>query len=103
MIVQLHEKDICAAGLADFFGDDPQAVNIPPDEKEVELCRRFIRETCSPSKTGHSSYGFKHEVERRFGEYISNGAAILAAVREGVEQHRIKIGPNTIIMLEYKK
>ncbi len=60
-----------------------------PDETQVEVARKWIQEHCSASATygKRSSYGLKHEVEQwtHHASYVSNGAFIEAARREGYE------------------
>jgi len=97
----LTKNQICSAGLKDYFEgtDNIDFITQKPDKKMVKLCRKFIREMMSPSKSAiNSSYHLKHEVERWSGVYITNGAFILAALLEGINQVPTSIhSPNTHI------
>jgi hypothetical protein len=54
-----------------------------PDPREIEAARRWLRR-CEPTSTpAFLSYRLKHLVERRCRHFVSNGAAIVAAYREG--------------------
>jgi hypothetical protein len=65
----------------------------PPTE-EVEFCRAYLRQ-CDPTKFPNvGSYGLKHVIENHFETYISNGAAIAAAVLEGFPVEHIGGTPN---------
>lgn len=58
----------------------------PPDEKQVAVCTAWLQEHAKPRKTvnrRYSSYSLKHVAERAAGEYVTNGALILAALRLG--------------------
>lgn len=103
---QKQKLKVTACGLYPAYllaGVDDQSA---PNEIEIEACRRWLRLYATPTKTirrKHGSYGYKHKVEawtrttnREFhqvdprgrawvGEYlyISNGAFIEAAHREG--------------------
>jgi hypothetical protein len=72
----------------------------PPDAEEVQACRRWIRKHVDPSaaiREDHTSYGFKHLVEETIESYVSNGAFIEAARREGYEIVRDSEGsPNAL-------
>lgn len=56
-----------------------------PNEAQVAFCIEWLRIYTSPRESFNkiSSYGFKHIVERWAGNYIANGAFILAAFNEG--------------------
>jgi hypothetical protein len=57
-----------------------------PVEEEVALCMAWLEQFATPRKTVNprmGSYGLKHVVERWAGNYVSNGAFILAAHRLG--------------------
>jgi len=63
-----------------------------PQEQQVVLCVEWLLQYATPRKTANlkiGSYGLKHIVENWAKTYISNGAFILAARRQGV-----KIVPN---------
>lgn len=60
----------------------------PPEASQVEAARVFLRKYGIQTKTVRKilgSYGWKHVAEKQMGEYISNGAFILAAVLEGIK------------------
>jgi hypothetical protein len=82
-VSQPYER-ITAEGLHPFAscrGDTD-----PPDERQVETCRRWLRLFAEPRKTinlRYDSYGHKHRVEHWTRAYISNGALVEAARREG--------------------
>lgn len=68
--------------------------DVAPSEKEVEICQQYLEEIAIRSKTinfNHTSYGWKHEVERWYerkydrGIHIYNGAFILAAWKFGLK------------------
>lgn len=70
-----------------------------PDERQIEICRTWLRLFAERTRSFrgrsvHSSYHWKHQVEdwtdrtKRQREYISNGAFIEAALREGFEARR---------------
>jgi hypothetical protein len=70
----------------------------PPDPKQVELCREWIRLHCSPRKSiNHHAYSYalKHAVESwlrnaKRPAYITNGAFIAAAIAEGYRYRRAR-------------
>lgn len=50
-----------------------------------------------PDRRGVNSYRLKHEVERRAGRYVANGAAIAACLLSGIDVRReADDGPNAI-------
>lgn len=108
----ITENDICTAGLKDFYTGASGSINdskysgTPPDPVMVELCREFIRTWVAPTSCGkvrNSSYHMKHEVERWAGQYITNGAFILAALREGLQQEPTDgNSPNTWVYIKKK-
>jgi len=64
--------------------------NSPLLEEQVNICRKWIRYYARPSKkynTAAFSYGLKHQVEKAYNTYVSNGAFIQAAFLEG---YRVK-------------
>jgi len=83
-------------------GIEPEPGPDPRDEN-VEVCRRFLRQLCSPSDDStHGSYGLKHIVERWAPTtgYVSNGALIQAADELGYQYDIRGSGPNVDIYLE---
>jgi hypothetical protein len=71
----------------------------PPDPREVEICKRWLRRNAAPRKTMNPrshSYCLKHVVERAAGNYVTNGALISAAIEIGYRCKRIRGGPNAI-------
>lgn len=72
----------------------------PPDERQVEVCRRFLSR-CERTKHPHlHSYGLKHVVEGWADEYVSNGALIEAARREHIAFAVARSGdPNAMLCL----
>lgn len=78
-IEQVTARDIDAEGIR--WGRP--AAN-PVDLSEVELCKQFFG-MCTRKKTPEpSSYRLKHMIQAWAGSYISNGAAIRAAVECGL-------------------
>jgi len=58
------------------------------DEKEVSLCKKWIKKYITPRKTINTkkgSYNLKGLVEKDTSTYISNGAFIKAAIELGYE------------------
>lgn len=79
--------------------DSPDAGGINPEE--FALCVRWIRARCDRLRTvarsGRTSYGYKHDVERDTGYYVTNGAFIAAAVYCGYAMERVAPNnPNAI-------
>ncbi len=75
------------------------------DEKEIEICKRWISTFISPRTTlnnQYSSYGMKHLVEDWAETYVSNGAFIAAAIDLG---YRYKQGqaksPNAVFNMSF--
>ena len=64
-----------------------------PQAEQIALCRewlsRFAEKTIA-IRSRHSSYFYKHKVEQWAGEYISNGAFIVAAIAEGHRAKRVR-------------
>lgn len=55
-----------------------------PDPDQIELCENWLKENSTARKTNRIfSYALKHIVEENVGTYISNGAAIQAAINIG--------------------
>ena len=79
-------KNICDNGFTNNSAEllDPQHRIV---EKQVVICRRFINTFLEPATvfSRTNSYAWKHYVEKMSGEYISNGAFIMAAALEGIE------------------
>lgn len=65
-----------------------------PPAKEVETCRAYLRQCDRTNLPKVGSYGLKHVIENYFDTYISNGAAIVAAVLEGFPVQHIPGTPN---------
>ena len=67
----------------------------PPVPSEVELCRDWLLLYATPATScgRRSSYGLKHDVEKWAGRYVSNGAFILAALKNG---YRVRSWPDSI-------
>jgi len=65
----------------------------PPSENEIATCRTWLRLFAAPTKriqTAFGSYYLKHLVEHWGGRlYVSNGAFIEAAKREGYRFKRV--------------
>lgn len=49
-------------------------------------------------RRARTSYGLKHELERRAGAYISNGALIVAALALGIEIKRMAGSPRNALI-----
>lgn len=67
-------------GSQGLIWDDSPAWPVP--RRQVELCMRFLelcKKTTAINGKSPGSYRVKHAVEAYFGEYISNGALIIAA------------------------
>ncbi len=58
----------------------PEEKNLPK-ENEVALCKQFLSQIGQNKQFSGSrtSYGYKHDVEKFFDQYVSNGAFIQAA------------------------
>lgn len=93
----LKETDVTGLGVG--IKDDA------PPEKEVRLCRRWLRKFATPTRdiehTRAHSYELKHRVEdwtQIMGgmEYVSNGAFIIAAIREGYRAVKVRFRPDSI-------
>jgi hypothetical protein len=84
------EYEVSANGI---YGRPP-----PVDEKQVALCREWLRAFIRPRtrfNAEYSSYVLKHRVQAWADEYVSNGAFIVAAMREGYRvQPRGKLNAN---------
>lgn len=63
----------------------------------IDLCCQYINEHGIPRTWG--SYGFKHEIERIFNHYITNGQVMLAAVICGYTLVRIRNTQNCTFRL----
>ncbi|PHR45992.1 MAG: hypothetical protein COA32_12165 [Fluviicola sp.] len=78
------------------FDDELQSFDESPflNNKTVKLIRSFLSENFSKSKSinkTYSSYGLKHIVEYKIGEYISNGELIYSMFMEGFDLKRHNI------------
>ena len=72
--------------------------------EEVQLCCDWLdlvlqRKTINRKR---SSYGYKHEVQRYFGQYVSNGAFIAALIIKGVPYKTHPDNPNVNAALSNK-
>ena len=74
---------------------DASAAGDAPDETQIAACQAWLRANARPTKTIRPrpySYALKHVVEAALGgpgrAYISNGAFIVAALREGYRARR---------------
>lgn len=77
-------EKITAAGL--FPARGLPSDNDLPIDREIASSEKWLRLHGRPTKTirrRRSSYGYKHDVERWAGSYVSNGAFIEAATRLG--------------------
>jgi hypothetical protein len=86
-----------------------------PDPAQIRLCQDWLIAWARPTKTirkRHSSYTWKHAVERysvsvsRTGlrEYVSPGAFIEAAIREGFRIVPTHVGsPNAFLNLSVRR
>lgn len=93
----MHTDDmhITCGGLRFEPGKDP-------DEQEVEVCRKFLKQFCEHSdERTKNSYSMKHVVERwaPTTDYVSNGALIQAADDLGYDYDVIRDGPNADIYM----
>ncbi|QDV41414.1 hypothetical protein Enr13x_12530 [Stieleria neptunia] len=61
-----------------MFGN-PYRIREKPSPELVAICLRWLERAEKIKTPGLNSYGLKHAVERWAGEYVSNGAFILAA------------------------
>jgi hypothetical protein len=85
--------NICANGLHDYCIQNPCSTGcevgskraVDPDElaRARSYLSRLTRTKTFGSNTPNS-YGLKHRAEYTTGAYVSNGALILAAVKEGI-------------------
>lgn len=59
---------------------------------QVNACAQFVEHCCEPTKTfrrrERSSYGWKHLAELVLGQYVCNGAFIVAALLAGYRLER---------------
>jgi len=103
--IKIKPDMICSAGMKFYYEihNQPTFLSEDPDPVQVDLCRQFIRERMRIDKKGHSSYHFKHSVEKHFNVYITNGAFILAALLEDSRMFSRSISPNVTVLLEEKK
>jgi hypothetical protein len=72
----------------DMFG--PNRDHPAPAADEVRICREWL-EQGPPRKTinrEHTSYGWKHVIEKERQCYVSNGALLLAAAELGIAGRR---------------
>jgi RecA-family ATPase len=106
ILADLGYEKITARGLWDGWSgpDEPPP---PPDEGQVALCQEWLRlfaVRTDDVQDGRTSYGLKHAVEAwsetldrpKPGDarylYVSNGALIEAALREGFAVERVDYG-----------
>jgi hypothetical protein len=77
---------------------DQQRLSLEADRHQVELLAIWLQQHM-PSIKGprRSSYGLKHVVEDRFGEYVSNGEFIAAALIAGFKIQTVYDSPNCIV------
>ncbi|MBJ2174182.1 hypothetical protein JBL43_08030 [Aureibaculum sp. A20] len=64
------------------------------DREKIDLIRIMIRMNFTKTKGFYrfaTSYGLKHHIERRFGDYVSNGELIYAMHLEGFKIKRLNI------------
>lgn len=69
-----------------ILGSEGLDRNGPISDKEVQLCKEWIKKCITKRKTINKekgSYGLKHVVEKHYKTYISNGAFIKAAIDMG--------------------
>lgn len=71
--------------------------DVPPDPREVEICRTFLARCERVAHPQRGSYGFKHVIQSWAGEYVSNGALIRAALDLGIECVVQRGNPNAIL------
>jgi|GEM_PF-3356796 len=84
----IQESEIAVHGLqgAKYHGDPER-----PDELQITLCREWLREFAKPNAAfdyDHNSYALKHFPEKWAGHYVTTGAFIVAAMREGYQPFR---------------
>jgi len=103
-MTRITQPEICSYGFIDYFRQAyPGSEIISVDKKQVNSCKKFIREYLRPARRGHTSYHFKHAVEEKFNCYISNGAFIIAALQCGCRVERVGLSnPNAYIHMDYK-
>jgi hypothetical protein len=67
--------------------------------EEIVVAEAWLRGMTHTAKinTAYTSYGLKHMVERWSGDYVCNGAFIMAAVRLGFQIQYIQRSPNVWI------
>ena len=90
-----QHPNLSAAG---FDGGDPRYTFEAGEYEMIRLCVNWITKNVTPTKTiryGISSYGYKHIVEREVGQYIINGAFIVAALLTGYK-YRVYGGINAM-------
>jgi len=95
-------SEICKNGVKLFSPLENRSIG--PDPLQVDLCIEFIQKYLQPAKKLHrrSSYGWKHVVERWAETYITNGAFIMAALLEGIDQDIIYKSTHTRLFLSPK-
>ncbi len=100
----MTEAEVNANGLRQYTPEYPHAA----DEEQVRVCTEFLQR-CQRTQANRLtwrnsvySYGLKHHIEqwarkRDMGYYVSNGAAIVAALRLGLAVQPADSGPNAWI------
>jgi hypothetical protein len=76
-----------------------------PDINQVQTCINWlnsIKRTKTINKRS-SSYGYKHEAERAYKTYVTNGAFIAAVIHLGIPYEKIPGTPNIFVALSQKR
>lgn len=90
------DKSILKGLKLNGFDSEHESFDETPffNNKTVDLIRPFLSDNLSKTKTinkSHSSYGLKHIVENKIGQYVTNGELIYAMFLEGFEIKRHNI------------
>lgn len=76
-----------------------------PEIKEIETCINWlntIKKTKGINRKS-TSYGYKHEAERAYGTYVTNGSFIAAVIHLGIKYEKIPGSPNIFVALSRKR
>lgn len=102
----LDERRKSPAAISEDFARGREMLLSDRGLQEVAICASWL-ELQQPIKTivrDRTSYGYKHDVEKWSGEYVSNGALIAAALGMGLDFKQDHPGsPNVMLNLSKKQ